>query len=140
RRRQGGCPMPCHLKKRLRCRPPPDVDARKRLRRGLPLVGCLLRRASPQLAHRDARHLDRPPSLSGHCGHGPIFIAQRSVANDTSRTFRDHIGSTDAQLASHGIDTLLIAGSATNVCCESTARDTMMLDDRVIMLSMPTLP
>src|SRR5215468_10152191 len=26
--------------------------------------------------------LDGQPSLSGHCGHRPIFIAQRSVAND----------------------------------------------------------
>jgi ureidoacrylate peracid hydrolase len=41
----------------------------------------------------------------------------------------------DAQLRSRGIDTLLIAGTATNVCCESTARDAMMLDYRVIMLS-----
>jgi ureidoacrylate peracid hydrolase len=41
----------------------------------------------------------------------------------------------DAQLRSGGIDTLLIAGTATNVCCESTARDAMMLDYRVIMLS-----
>jgi len=41
----------------------------------------------------------------------------------------------DAQLKSRGIDTLLIAGTATNVCCESTARDAMMLDYRVIMLS-----
>jgi ureidoacrylate peracid hydrolase len=41
----------------------------------------------------------------------------------------------DLQLRSRGIDTLLIAGTATNVCCESTARDAMMLDYRVIMLS-----
>jgi ureidoacrylate peracid hydrolase len=41
----------------------------------------------------------------------------------------------DAQLRSRGIDTLLIAGTATNVCCESTGRDAMMLDYRVIMLS-----
>jgi ureidoacrylate peracid hydrolase len=41
----------------------------------------------------------------------------------------------DAQLRSNDIDTLLIAGTATNVCCESTARDAMMLDYRVIMLS-----
>jgi ureidoacrylate peracid hydrolase len=41
----------------------------------------------------------------------------------------------DAQLKSRGIDTLLITGTATNVCCESTARDAMMLDYRVIMLS-----
>lgn len=33
------------------------------------------------------------------------------------------------------IDTLLIAGTKTNVCCESTARDAMMLDFNVVMLS-----
>jgi ureidoacrylate peracid hydrolase len=41
----------------------------------------------------------------------------------------------DAQLRSRGIETLLITGTVTNVCCESTARDAMMLDYRVIMLS-----
>jgi ureidoacrylate peracid hydrolase len=41
----------------------------------------------------------------------------------------------DAQLRSRGIDTLLITGTVTNVCCESSARDAMMLDYRVIMLS-----
>jgi ureidoacrylate peracid hydrolase len=41
----------------------------------------------------------------------------------------------DTQLRNQGIDTLLIAGTLTNVCCESTARDAMMLDYRVIMLS-----
>ena len=38
-------------------------------------------------------------------------------------------------LALHGIDTLLIAGTKTNACCESTARDASMLNYRVIMLS-----
>jgi len=41
----------------------------------------------------------------------------------------------DAQLKSRGIDRVLITGTATNVCCESSARDAMMLDYRVIMLS-----
>lgn len=41
----------------------------------------------------------------------------------------------DARLKNCGIDTVLIAGTATNVCCESSARDAMMLDYRVIMLS-----
>jgi ureidoacrylate peracid hydrolase len=41
----------------------------------------------------------------------------------------------DAQLKSRGIDTLLVTGTVTNVCCESTARDAMMLDYRVVMLS-----
>ena len=34
-----------------------------------------------------------------------------------------------------GIDMVLITGAATNGCCESTARDAMMLDFKVIMLS-----
>jgi ureidoacrylate peracid hydrolase len=41
----------------------------------------------------------------------------------------------DARLTHRGIDNLLITGTVTNVCCESTARDAMMLDYRVIMLS-----
>ncbi|MDQ0316439.1 cysteine hydrolase [Amorphus orientalis] len=33
-----------------------------------------------------------------------------------------------------GVDTILIAGTKTNVCCESTARDAMMLDFRTVMV------
>jgi ureidoacrylate peracid hydrolase len=40
-----------------------------------------------------------------------------------------------SMLKQHGIDTLLIAGTKTNVCCECTARDAMMLDYKVVMLS-----
>lgn len=38
-------------------------------------------------------------------------------------------------LRSRGIDTVLIAGTLTNVCCDSSARDAMMLDFRTVMLS-----
>ncbi len=41
----------------------------------------------------------------------------------------------EALLGEAGIDTLLIAGTKTNVCCESTARDAMMLGFKVVMLS-----
>ena len=46
-------------------------------------------------------------------------------------------GSSDLHdiLQARGIDTLIITGTATNVCCESSARDAMMLDYRAIMLS-----
>jgi ureidoacrylate peracid hydrolase len=37
-------------------------------------------------------------------------------------------------LKQRGVDTLLIAGTKTNVCCESTARDAMMLDYKVVLL------
>ncbi|HKQ28419.1 MAG TPA: cysteine hydrolase [Burkholderiales bacterium] len=34
-----------------------------------------------------------------------------------------------------GIDTLLVGGTKTNVCCDSTARDAMMLDFKSVLLS-----
>lgn len=37
-------------------------------------------------------------------------------------------------LRSFGITTVLIGGTKTNVCCESTARDAMMLDFQVVMV------
>jgi nicotinamidase-related amidase len=46
-------------------------------------------------------------------------------------------GSSDLEreLRSRGIDTVLVAGTATNVCCSSTAQDAMMLDFRTVMLA-----
>lgn len=41
----------------------------------------------------------------------------------------------DQVLRSRGIDTVLISGTATNVCCESSARDAMMLNYRTLMVS-----
>lgn len=40
----------------------------------------------------------------------------------------------DAVLKARGITTLLIGGTVTNVCCESTARDAMMLDYDTVMV------
>ncbi|MGE0628929.1 MAG: isochorismatase family protein [Hyphomicrobiaceae bacterium] len=41
----------------------------------------------------------------------------------------------DAALKARGVDTILIVGTATNVCCESTARDAMLSNYRVVMVS-----
>lgn len=51
-----------------------------------------------------------------------------------SAMFEDS-SSLGAVLRKHGIDTLLITGTATNVCCETTARDAMVLDFKVVMVS-----
>jgi ureidoacrylate peracid hydrolase len=51
------------------------------------------------------------------------FSAMLPGASDLAETLR-----------SRGIDTMLIAGTLTNVCCESTARDAMMQSFRVIMV------
>ena len=39
------------------------------------------------------------------------------------------------RLRAQGYDTVLIAGTVTNVCCESSARDAMMLNFKTIMVS-----
>ena len=46
-------------------------------------------------------------------------------------------GSSDleARLRARGVDTVLVTGCVTNVCCESTARDAMMLNFNVVMVS-----
>jgi ureidoacrylate peracid hydrolase len=46
-------------------------------------------------------------------------------------------GSSDLpqRLSAQGYDTVLIAGTLTNVCCESSARDAMMLNFRTVMVS-----
>jgi nicotinamidase-related amidase len=41
----------------------------------------------------------------------------------------------ERHLRDRGIDTILITGTATNVCCESTARDGMMLNFKVVMVA-----
>jgi ureidoacrylate peracid hydrolase len=46
-------------------------------------------------------------------------------------------GSSDLadELRARGLDTVLVTGCVTNVCCESTARDAMMLNFKTIMVS-----
>jgi ureidoacrylate peracid hydrolase len=39
------------------------------------------------------------------------------------------------ELQARGLDTVLITGTVTNVCCESTARDAMMLNFKTVMIS-----
>ena len=41
----------------------------------------------------------------------------------------------DAILRQRGIDTLIITGTVTNVCCESTARDANMLGYKVVFVT-----
>jgi len=41
----------------------------------------------------------------------------------------------DRHLRGAGIDTVIIAGTVTNVCCESSARDAMMLNYRLVFVS-----
>jgi ureidoacrylate peracid hydrolase len=57
------------------------------------------------------------------------------VRKATYSAFMPGSSDLDAQLKARGIDTVLITGTATNVCCESSARDAMLRDYRVAMIS-----
>jgi ureidoacrylate peracid hydrolase len=57
------------------------------------------------------------------------------VRKATYSAFMPGSSNLDAELKARGIDTVLITGTATNVCCETSARDAMVRDYRVIMLS-----
>lgn len=41
----------------------------------------------------------------------------------------------DARLRARGVDTVIITGTMTNVCCESSARDAHMLGYRVLFVA-----
>ena len=57
------------------------------------------------------------------------------VAKNRFSAFLPGSSDIEAQLRRRGIDTVAITGTLTNVCCESSARDAMMRNFHVIMLS-----
>ena len=73
---------------------------------------------------------------------GQKIWPELDVASEDAQIFKNRYSaliagssSLESLLLGQGIDTLLIAGTKTNVCCESTARDAMMLDFKTVMLS-----
>ena len=70
--------------------------------------------------------------------NSPLQISQKWYYYRKKTRFSAFIeGSSDInqQLRSHEIDNVLISGVATNVCCEATARDAMMLNYNTTMIS-----
>ena len=65
--------------------------------------------------------------------------------NNTGGTFRDLLLVVESSVFVRnalrkwyqwaGIENVLVAGTKTNVCCEATGRDAMMLDFKVVMVS-----
>lgn len=76
----------------------------------------------------------------GHRGHelydGLDVQAQDAVIEKTRfSAFIQGSSDLDALLRKAGIDTVIVTGTVTNTCCESTARDAMMLDYKTIFVS-----
>jgi ureidoacrylate peracid hydrolase len=77
---------------------------------------------------------------AGHYGHDlwPEVDVQPQDLKVLKRRFSAMLpesSNLDAILKERGIDTIIITGAATNVCCESTARDAMMMNYKVIFVA-----
>lgn len=74
---------------------------------------------------------------AGHALHAGLEVRGEDMLVEKTRysAFIQGSSDIDARLRAHGIDTVVIVGTLTNVCCESSARDAMMLNFKVIMVS-----
>lgn len=75
------------------------------------------------------------PGAEGHKLWPGLEVLPQDLIVRKSRFGAFAPGSSDlhAILSARGVDTIIITGTATQVCCESTARDAMMRDFRVFM-------
>src|SRR6266851_4433505 len=73
----------------------------------------------------------------GHELWGALDVRPDDLIVEKNRFSAFIQGSSDLAevLRSRGLDTILVTGTVTNVCCESTARDAMMLNFKTIMVS-----
>jgi ureidoacrylate peracid hydrolase len=77
---------------------------------------------------------------AGHYGHDlwPEVDVQPGDLKVLKRRFSAMLPESsdlDAVLKKRGIDTMIITGAATNICCESTARDAMMMNYKVVFVA-----
>lgn len=63
-----------------------------------------------------------------------VRVGDRIVKKCRPSAFIQGASDIEAYLRAQTIDTVLIAGAATNVCCESTARDAAMLGFRLVVI------
>jgi len=67
--------------------------------------------------------------------HDGLEVGPDDVILDKPRYGAFHATDLELILRSRGIDTVVISGIATNICCETTAREAAQRDFRVIFLS-----
>jgi nicotinamidase-related amidase len=87
---------------------------------------------------KSANHRDQlSPGHAGHAFHAGLTIEPGDPIVYKSRFSPFVAGASDIEtvLRARGIENLIVTGTATNMCCESAARDAMMLDYRVVMVA-----
>jgi ureidoacrylate peracid hydrolase len=87
---------------------------------------------------RRTRFIDAfTPGNAGHALWSELEVAQEDLILQKRRFSAFVPGSSDlhARLQERGIDTLIISGTLSQVCCEATARDAMMMNYKVFFIS-----
>jgi len=87
---------------------------------------------------KGANHRDQlSPGHVGHEFHPDLDIRADDAIVYKSRfsAFVRGASNIESVLEARGIRNLIMTGTATNMCCESNARDAMMLDYRVVMVA-----
>ena len=76
------------------------------------------------------------PGLFGHAVFDQLDVGPDDVVFDKYRysAFYNAAIDLDRHLRDRGIDTVIIVGTVTNCCCETTARDALMRDYRVLFV------
>lgn len=88
-------------------------------------------------AENGARHRDGlTEGAYGHRLHAELDVSTVDLLANKSRFSAFLPGKSDLPdlLAARGVENVVIAGVVTNFCCETSARDAMMLDYRVAMI------
>ena len=72
----------------------------------------------------------------GHAIHKGLDVRDEDMISEKTRFSALVQGASDLheQLQARGIENVLVGGTLTNMCCESTARDAMMIGYRAIMV------
>jgi ureidoacrylate peracid hydrolase len=70
--------------------------------------------------------------------HDALDVAPDDLVVNRTRCGGFHGTGLAQQLRDRGIDTVIVSGIATNICCETTARETAQHDFRVVLLSVGT--
>jgi len=85
---------------------------------------------------RDLRYATMDIEHEGHAPWSELDVRPQDgqIVKKRFSAFLPGSSEIESHLRQRGIDTVLIGGTATNVCCESSARDAMMLNFKVIMV------
>jgi ureidoacrylate peracid hydrolase len=86
---------------------------------------------------RDAVIAAMTPGSKGYELHAELDVRDEDLIVEKNRysAFIQGSSDIDAKLRALDIDTVVVAGTLTNVCCESSARDAMMLNYKVAFVS-----